>query len=74
MEGDGDSGTSTPGVPTPTDSDSAAEDDETGLLDTPVPCMAWQACIFGVIASMGGFIVGYSTGRYSIAGKEDSTN
>lgn len=30
--------------------------------DSKVPYLTWRSCIMGVIASMGGFIFGYSTG------------
>lgn len=33
--------------------------------DSKVPYLTWRSCIMGVIASMGGFIFGYSTGLSS---------
>jgi MFS transporter, SP family, sugar:H+ symporter len=33
--------------------------------DSKVPYLTWRSCIMGIIASMGGFIFGYSTGLFS---------
>lgn len=33
--------------------------------DSKVPYLTWRSLILGVLASMGGFIFGYSTGVYN---------
>lgn len=34
--------------------------------DSKVPYLTWRSCILGVLASMGGFIFGYSTGTFHV--------
>lgn len=49
-------------APTPTRADSNIEKDITTIDDSPVPLLTWRTSLLGIIASMGGFIFGYSTG------------
>jgi SP family sugar:H+ symporter-like MFS transporter len=51
-------------VSTP-DSGSDAEREGDGYDDSPVQYLTWRTLILGVLASMGGFIFGYSTGQIS---------
>ncbi|OJJ46779.1 hypothetical protein ASPZODRAFT_66659 [Penicilliopsis zonata CBS 506.65] len=52
-------------APTPVRSDSTVEKDGVTLDDSPVPYLTWRSFTLGVVASMGGFIFGYSTGQIS---------
>lgn len=52
-------------APTPTRADSNIEKDITTIDDSPVPLLTWRTSLLGIIASMGGFIFGYSTAQIS---------
>lgn len=48
---------------TPAGSASLAEKN-TRYDDSKVPYLTWRSLVMGIVASMGGFIFGYSTGLY----------
>lgn len=51
-------------APTPSRADSAVEKNDAILDDSPVKYLTWRSFILGLCVSMGGFIFGYSTGRW----------
>lgn len=53
------------GAPTPARSDSILENDGLVLDDSPVKYLTWRSLILGIVVSMGGFVFGYSTGRFT---------
>ncbi|KAB8235344.1 general substrate transporter [Aspergillus alliaceus] len=50
-------------TPTPVRADSNLEKDNVMLDDSPVQYLTWRSFVLGIVASMGGFIFGYSTGQ-----------
>ncbi|RAO70058.1 uncharacterized protein BHQ10_006070 [Talaromyces amestolkiae] len=50
---------------TPTSGTASLAEKNARYDDSKVPYLTWRSCIMGIIASMGGFIFGYSTGQIS---------
>lgn len=49
----------------PTSGSASLVEKNANFDDSKVPYLTWRSCILGVLASMGGFIFGYSTGQIS---------